>query len=100
MLIDQTGKPIIPQQARLFPAEWKLKGLDGTQAVIILNADGTCRGKEPGDLEAAMDILADLPPDPNVPVLWLLANALRQQLERNAKRAPVFADDDFSDTMN
>lgn len=85
-LIDPTGKPIIPHKAKLFPLQWRIG-----EATVILHSNGSCEG----DLELALEELDDLPPDPNGPLLWLLAHAIRTQIERRSR--PDVADTFFVD---
>lgn len=88
MLIDPAGKPIIPHQAKLFPLTWNFG-----ESSVTLYADGTCDG----DLQGVLEFMADLQPDPNGPMLWLLANAVANQLRNGPKPATV---QDFMDTLN
>ena len=59
----------------LFPMVWTMGA-----AKVTLEADGTCHG----DLQGMLDVLAKLPPDPQGPMIWLLAHAVRMQLMTNA----------------
>jgi hypothetical protein len=74
MLIDPNGAPIIPQQMKCFPVQWSIG-----KAKVVLHADGRCTG----DVYAALEEIKNLPPDPNAPLLWLLANAISQQITRS-----------------